>query len=164
MNKLLKHSFFRYAFVGGSGFVVDYAIFLLVLSGLEGALAEPAANIAGMAVGAIWCFLLNRLWSFKSKGKITVEAGRYLALLIFNMAASSGLLAIITSTYGFDPRFVKAALMVVIFLWNFLISRFWIFTVPKKTKEQKAAEKDAAKAAKSAEPAKPVDKTTDTIN
>jgi putative flippase GtrA len=131
MGKLLNTSFSRYAIVGVSGFAVDYTVFLTVLHLLRVAgvelFAEGIANGAGMLTGAVWCYLLNRTWSFKSKGKLTAEAVRYAALFCFNTVASSVLLKWACSRWSLEPWLVKIPLMGVVFIWNYFVARFWVF-------------------------------------
>ncbi len=131
MEKLFKTNFLRYAIVGASGFAVDYAVFLTVLSMMKNAgvqlFAEGAANGTGMLAGAVWCYLLNRTWSFKSKGKITAEAARYAALFCFNTIVSSVALKWICSEWNLKPWIVKIPLMGVVFIWNYFVARFWVF-------------------------------------
>jgi putative flippase GtrA len=131
MGKLLNTSFSRYAIVGVSGFAVDYTVFLTVLHLLRVAgfelFTEGIANGSGMLAGAVWCYLLNRTWSFKSKGKLTAEAVRYAALFGFNTVASSALLRWACSTWGLGPWLVKIPLMGIVFIWNYFIARFWVY-------------------------------------
>ncbi|HWP79088.1 MAG TPA: GtrA family protein [Candidatus Acidoferrum sp.] len=131
MGKLLNTSFLRYAIVGASGFAVDYTVFLLVLTGMKSGgmelFAEVAANGAGMLAGAVWCYLLNRTWSFRSKGRMTAEAARYAALLAFNTVVSSALLKWLCTRYGLEPWLVKIPLMGAVFLWNYFAARFLVF-------------------------------------
>ncbi|HWQ50949.1 MAG TPA: GtrA family protein [Terriglobales bacterium] len=131
MGKLLNTSFMRYAIVGASGFAVDYTVFLLVLTGMKSGgielFAEGLANGAGMLAGAVWCYLLNRTWSFRSKGKLTPEAARYAALFVFNTVVSSVLLKWSSSRWGIEPWLVKIPLMGAVFIWNYFVARFFVF-------------------------------------
>lgn len=76
-RRLLQWSFLRYVLVGASGAAVDFLVFLLshqAMRGLCPPLPRGAANAAGMLVGAAYCFLLNRSWSFRSPGRFWHQA------------------------------------------------------------------------------------------
>ena len=142
MDKLLKSSFGKYTIVGAVGALVEYCSFLALFATFKDsaikAIAESAANAAAMFLGALFCYFLNRVWSFKSKGKMASEATRYFSLLAFNVVVSSVALKMICSSTGLEPWLVKVPLMAVVFLWNFLAARFWVYRSPKEqpSKEQ----------------------------
>lgn len=129
-RRLLQWSFLRYVLVGASGAAVDFLVFLLsyqAMRGLVPSFARGAANAAGMLVGAAYCFLLNRSWSFRSPGRFWRQAAGYAALMTFNIFLSSFVMGLLTERLGLPLPLCKIAVMGMIFLWNYLISRFLIF-------------------------------------
>ena len=136
LRALLHWSFSRYVLVGTSGAGVDFLVFWLTYQAVRDLLpnmAEGVANAAGMVVGAIYCFLLNRSWSFRSLGHVWRQAGGYAALMTFNIFFSSFVMYLLESRVGLPLPLCKIAVMGLIFLWNYLINRFLIFRKGQKT-------------------------------
>ncbi len=136
LRALFHWSFLRYVLVGASGAVVDFLVFWLTYQAVRDllpTLAEGVSNAAGMIVGAIYCFLLNRSWSFRSFGRVWRQAGGYAVLMTFNIFFSSFVIHLLESRVGLPLPLCKVAAMGLIFLWNYLINRFLIFRRGQKT-------------------------------
>ncbi|MBQ3076523.1 MAG: GtrA family protein [Clostridia bacterium] len=128
LQKLLRLSFSRYALVGVSGVAVDFLTFWLTL-GLTapwGDLGRSLSNAAGMVVGALWCFLLNRSWSFGKTDAPLRRALRYGALLAVNIFLSSALIGWLHRT-GLPLALAKLTAQGAIFVWNYFVNRFVVF-------------------------------------
>ena len=124
--------FLRFAVVGASGTLIDFAILNALI--LQFGFAKLAANTVSFGTAAFWNFLGNRLWSFPESRKrpflsqmarfFIVSLGGY----VINQALFLG-----TSKYVFGGlgtlgyNLAKAVATVVVLFWNFGINRVWTY-------------------------------------
>lgn len=138
VGRLMSGSLVRYGIVGVSGALLDYGVFQLVYRLLQVSMpvaAKALANGSGMVVGGVFCYTLNRIWSFRSGGRVLQQATAYAALTVLNIFLSSGLIYLLGALTGLPANLCKLVAMVAIFVWNYLINRFFIFR-SKKAPEQ----------------------------
>ena len=111
---------FRYVLVGGSTFLVDYVL-LLVLTGL-GVSTVPAAGIA-FATGVTCNFLLTKFFAFKSVDPRVGGAGE-VGLFAFISLVGLGLtmvfMHLFTDLSGIHVALAKPLSSALVFFWNFL--------------------------------------------
>src|SRR5574337_104259 len=81
---LYRHHFVRYLIVGGSTFIIDFGILIILHSGLNIGIA--AATSVAYWVSISYNFALNRYWTFDAREKESLQRHitTYLMLLIFN--------------------------------------------------------------------------------
>lgn len=91
----------KFALVGGTTFVVDTAVFLLLKSTVL-APKPVTAKIVAVLVATIVGYVLNREWSFRTRGgrERTHEAALYFAISAVGMAINAAPLWV--SRYVFD--------------------------------------------------------------
>lgn len=129
--------FIKYIFVGSSSFCGEYLIFNLIYNisknntykvgsfTLTGALL---ANSISIFIAFWYCFILNRIWSFKSKGNIGRQLAYYSVLFIFNLFISNTVIHQLEIWFMISPRISKLfAMGGLIVCWNFLIYKFIIY-------------------------------------
>lgn len=117
--------FFRYLFVGGSSFLLEYGAFYILLT-VYNVHYLIANSIVYTTVSAI-NFSLNRLWTFRSKSQLRRQIALYLSLLLFNFIASNVMLYILSDQLHIPPLWAKIAVMVMVVLWNFVIYKKVIY-------------------------------------
>lgn len=140
-NTLIQ--FFRYCFVGGFAFVVDFGTMTLLkeVFGLKSVIAAAISFVLGLFVN----YVLSTFWIFKNS-KIKNRFAEFLAFavigvigLLINEAiiwlfdgvlASHSILPIIPA----DKYYLvgKIVSTVVVFLWNFFARKFIIFDKNKE--------------------------------
>lgn len=136
--------FFRYVFVGGLAFVVDYGTLALSVEvfGMNDKLAAVLAFILGLAVN----YILSTLWIFKSS-KIDNRLAEFAAFALIGVIGLGINVAIIVffdevvaplKPIGFIPEdkyylIGKLVSTVIVFIWNFAARKFIIFN--KKTEK-----------------------------
>lgn len=147
IEKLKQHRFFkdfldpqtfgqfiRYFIVGISGFVVEYLLFLFMRQVLS--IPEVVVNIL-VATFIFWLnFLLNKLFSFKSKGHFKRQLFFYCLLYLFNMVVGnylifSGIRHLLVLEYGEGswPVMYLPKIIVMFFIvsWNFILYKKVIY-------------------------------------
>lgn len=131
-----RRQFTRYVIVGGSSFIFEYTLFTLIYHfykdrGVQvlgfNVTGEIFANSVSIFIAFWFCFILNRIWSFQSKGNILRQFLYYLGLFAFNMLATNFLIHAMLVYLGISPRISKVLVMGAVVLWNFVIYRTVIY-------------------------------------
>lgn len=117
--------FVKYLVVGASSFVLEYALFYLLIDRYD--IWYILANSIVYFFIFWFNFLLNRIWSFKSKVDFKKQILKYAMLFIFNLLATSGILYILSDSIGIDPRISKILVMMLIIPWNFTMYKKVIY-------------------------------------
>lgn len=116
----------RYVMTGGSAFVLEYLLFLLLKDGLH--LYYVAANAVVYTLMFWFTFLMNKYFTFGAKGKMGAQLIRYILLYAFNLCVTNGLLYVLCSLLGLSPYIGKVLVSGMVVLWNFPIYRYFIYT------------------------------------
>lgn len=122
-NKIVKFS--KYIIVGLSAVAVDFGVFIFLLDMLYFSLS--IANAAGIIVGFLWSFSLNKLWAFQSSTNSFVQFFLTFFLLLFNILATTFLIAILVEQFVVPAAYAKIAMQAAVVLWNFIIYNYFIF-------------------------------------
>lgn len=124
-NVLLQ--LFRYTFVGGFAFVVDFGLLyaLTELVGMFYLASATCAFLAGLSVN----YALSVAWVFhKSRLK-----SKWMEFLLFALVGVVGLglttlfLWIFTDLIGIHYLISKIITTILVYLWNFLGRKYWLF-------------------------------------
>lgn len=119
----------RFVISGGLVATVDFGSYsLLYLLGMNIA----SANIIGMLVGFIAGFYLHKNITFRVRGSARIPMfGRYLLAFLVNLVIAYYCLQLFHQYTG-EAFIAKIVTMFIVFFSNFLISRYFVFTVSKK--------------------------------
>ena len=128
----------KYLVVGGSAFVIDFGLLVLLKSGV-GLPAWLSAAVA-FAVSTLYSFLLQRKVTFSADLHVGHSAFRYGILLAANMLLTAG---IVEAFDQYLDMYVigKVVSTILTMLWNFPLMKYWVY--PRQTA---AAEADAVEA------------------
>jgi putative flippase GtrA len=85
------------------------------------------ANAVSLTVAFWFTFLVNRLFSFRSKAPILGQLGIYTPLFFFNLAATSIIVGFLVTSMELLPVVAKTVSIGCTVSWNFLIYKFLIF-------------------------------------
>ncbi len=119
---------FRYGFVGGAAFVVDYAT-LFVLTNYVGVQYLWSAAIA-FVLGLIANYLLSISWVFRNRGDLS----RWQEFLFFAVIGVVGLgfneLIMYACTDLMHIHYMVSKLIstAIVFFWNFFARKYLLFT------------------------------------
>jgi putative flippase GtrA len=115
----------RYIIVGLTSFAVEYIMFFVLYKLLN--LWYVLSNGIVYAITFWISFLLNRNWSFQSKGKFSRQLVLYLLLFIINLSISSYIIYLLSDKLIINPLFSKILTMGLIITWNFIIYKKIIY-------------------------------------
>ena len=118
----------HYAIVGGTSAVIDTGLLLLCLKILHTNLF--VATAVGFMSGLVVNFILNKLWSFKSKAagfrKTQKEIQLYAVLVCFNLGFTYITVSFLTHL-GFSIVVAKLSTIIITTSWNYIIYKKIIF-------------------------------------
>ena len=142
----------RYVITGFTGFVIEYFLFYTfknfvferylpigyslakdVADNLfnyylkESTYSYLFANAIAYVVVFWFNFLVNRIWSFKSKVNIFKQLRQYGVLFVFNLIAISALMWFLTDKIGIMSEISKVLVMGMVVCWNFILYKKVIY-------------------------------------
>ncbi len=123
--------FFRYLFVGGFAFLVDYAASIIGVRVFG--LYEVYATIISFILGLTVNYILSTLWIFR-KRKIEKQSYDFLAFAIIGivgMVLKAGIVWFLTEIPHLIIEFSNPIATVIVFIWNFLARKYLLYN--KKT-------------------------------
>lgn len=127
--------FLRFAIVGASGTVIDFAI-LTFLKQIAGLPTLPA-NTLSFSAGLINNFTWNRLWTYADARRTKpawVQFGQFAIVSLIGVLISNTLVLLLEAplgaligapALGYMPA--KVAATAVVMVWNFSANRLWTF-------------------------------------
>ena len=133
MNRLsifLKKPFIqqllRYLITGFTAFGIEYAMYVFLLKVVK--LHYILASVIVYALVFWFSLIVNRIWSFKSKGRLSKQLMQYGLLFAFNLVVSNILIMkLLTDVVGLDPMLSPFIKMAFVVSWNFLIYKYIIY-------------------------------------
>ena len=115
----------RFGVVGCSNTALSWCAYaLLVRSGMH----VLTASAVAWTLGAVNSYVLNRRWTFRSRGRWTPELVRFGAVQCAGLAMNLGLLAALTRDAGVAPLVAQALVYPVTTMATFALSRQWAFS------------------------------------
>jgi putative flippase GtrA len=115
----------RFVLVGGASTLI-YGVATLVAV-RQWAMSPMLATLVGYLVAIPFNYLLQRVFTFKSKALVRRELPRFLIIHGLNMAGSFGMMALIVEALRADYRWGIAATMTVVPFLVFLTMDAWVF-------------------------------------
>lgn len=116
----------RYLVTGFTAFGIEYGLYVLLLRGLG--IYYITASILVYAIAFWFVFLMNRHWSFQSRGDIRRQLVQYGLLFLFNLfAANVILMYLLTDILGINPYYSPVLKTGFVVCWNFLIYKYIIY-------------------------------------
>jgi putative flippase GtrA len=123
---LIDAALLRFAVVGMITTILDVVLFSVFAVGAG--LPPVAANIGSYSCGIATSFLLNRFWTFSAsaaENRIFHHGVRFLASNVAGLALSSLLVGLLVLVL--PPVAAKVISVPLVFIWNYLVSRLWVF-------------------------------------
>jgi putative flippase GtrA len=122
----------RYLLIGGSAFVVEYALFLLLMRFLHGHYVLVAAQTLSFCGGLIVSFMGNRIFTFRHAAQDYRHSGQhqfvlYATLATANLIITNLFISILVDAVMITPPVAKLVIMAAVAGWNFIIFSKYIF-------------------------------------
>ena len=114
----------KFALVGGSGYVVNLAVYTgLVLWGVHYLAAAVCSFLVAVTNNYTW----NRLWTFRDqRGHLVYQGLRFLAVASVALAANLVFLRVLVEL-GLGKIVAQAIAIVLVTPWNFAANKLWSF-------------------------------------
>lgn len=121
-----KHHFVRYLFTGGTTFIIDEGL-LIVLHGKFG-LWLPASLFVAYTVAFVYNFSMNRWWTFDAAENKTLAQHilPYSLLFAFNLIFTVVFVSLVSKVINYAVA--KVIAVIIQTSWNFFVYKYFIFT------------------------------------
>lgn len=117
----------KFSIVGGSGYLVNLAVFALLADnfGVHHAIAAVGAFCVAVTNNFIW----NRYWTFgPGEGKAGFQAARFLTVSVLSLALNLAVLEAILAGTSLGDVSAQAIAVAVVMPFNFLGNKLWTFS------------------------------------
>ncbi|CCO45638.1 putative GtrA-like protein [Vibrio nigripulchritudo SOn1] len=130
MPVIFQHRLFKFAFVGGIGFVVDTAVFALFLYVIETPIF--AARVIAFIVAATATWLGNRTLTFGDREKTdkAKQWQKHMVAAAFSAIPNLGVFKLVIAIFGeqgYMPFVALVAGILVGMFSNYFLSSKWVF-------------------------------------
>jgi len=116
---------FKFCVVGASGYVVNLAVYSLLLNGAN--LHYAPAATCSFLVAATSNYTFNRLWTFRAqRGHVAVQGARFLVVSTLVYLANLALLSFLVHL-GVGKIVAQAVAIVLVTPLNFVGNKLWSF-------------------------------------
>jgi dolichol-phosphate mannosyltransferase len=117
---------FKFGLVGGSGYLVNLAVFALLAGSFD--FAPTLAAIGAFSVAVTNNFLWNRHWTFgPGDGLAHQQAIRFFTVSVASLGLNLVVLQLLLATSGLSELPAQAIAVAVAMPFNFLGNRLWTF-------------------------------------
>ncbi|MDK1374234.1 MULTISPECIES: GtrA family protein [unclassified Sinorhizobium] len=116
----------RFGIVGVINVAVDLGGFILLATGFG--LSGPLANMVSFSAAIVTSYMLNNFWTFRSPGHRRGHSRRFVLFITINvigLTISTGLVLVFMQFAEKVPA--KLASIPIVFLWNYLASKYIVF-------------------------------------
>jgi putative flippase GtrA len=136
MNKIPWKRLFRFAMVGGSAFVIDFATYYMLTR--VGHVPYLLGRIISISGAMLWNFTLNRNWTFQAKkGGVSQQAPRFLTVMAATSLLNLVLMRIGVSYFHLNDLLVMIGVSLCIMLINFFAHQQWSYAPRSSTTASK---------------------------
>jgi putative flippase GtrA len=115
----------KFCVVGGTGYVVNLAVFTVLVTALD--IHYIPAAVGSFLVAVTNNYTWNRLWTFRAqRGHVAWQGMRF--LVVSTLALGANLLVLhVLVTVGLDERLAQAIAIVLVTPINFVGNKLWSF-------------------------------------
>ena len=133
-NGLIK--FFRYAFVGGIAFVVDFVTYTLVCQAGTTWQITALATTAGFVTGIITNFILSKKFVFQEKSNAKSGYGEFIGYVLIGIVGfglNMLLMYLATEMLSMNRYAAKIVVAIIVLVYNYLARKIILYTPKGKT-------------------------------
>ena len=142
--KILGKKFVKFLFASLSSFVIDILLFHLFVFLFKDSFAAlyyiTVATVGARVISAVYNYLINYTFVFKSRASKSVSLAKYALLAIVQMSLSAGLVSLFVYLIpGAWETLVKVIVDTVLFLLSYSIQQRFVFSSKSKNKTERAS-------------------------
>jgi putative flippase GtrA len=119
--------FLRYVLAGAIAASVETSLFMFFYQGMHWPLL--AANTLALSCAILFCFILQRQWTFRARGGFGRQLKLYLLMQLISALLNNLLIYILITCWMWPPLPAKVVQIGIVFLWNFSFCKLAIFRV-----------------------------------
>jgi putative flippase GtrA len=117
----------KFGLVGGSGYLINLAVFALLAGSLE--VHHAAAAVGAFGVAVTNNFLWNRYWTFgPGEGPAHFQAARFFAVSLASLGLNIAVLELLIANHVTGELVAQAIAVAAAMPFNFLGNKLWTFT------------------------------------
>jgi putative flippase GtrA len=117
----------KFSVVGGSGYVINVAVFAVLASSLG--IQHSLAAVGAFCVAVTNNFLWNRYWTFgPGEGRASFQAMRFLTVSVLSLLLNLAFLEAILVGTEVGEVTAQAIAVAAVMPFNFLGNKLWTFT------------------------------------
>ncbi len=120
-----KKKFVKYFFVGISGLILDLGLLYIASDVLR--IRPLVALLVTQIMVITYNYLLNKYWSFGSRGAHGRQLVRYSVVLGFNYLFGEAAMYVGNEVFGVHHLLIRAATVALAVSWNFLLYNYWVY-------------------------------------
>lgn len=124
--------FFKYIVTATSSFILDIAMFSVLLQFISVKSNILIATILARIISSVYNFILNYKFVFRKGTRDSIW--KYIILAIFQMFVSGYAVTYLAACLALNKTIIKIMVDTFIFIINFIIQREWVFQEKKKAK------------------------------
>lgn len=92
-----------------------------------GSIDAAVANAAGYLAGMVNSFALNKLWTFEAGGRTAQQLGRFVALNMVSLAASTAIMFVAVDVLAAPYLLIFVATIALTTVFHFVGNKHWTF-------------------------------------
>jgi putative flippase GtrA len=117
---------FKFGLVGGSGYLINLAVFAFLASAFD--VHHAVAAIGAFAVAVSNNFLWNRYWTFgPGEGRASFQAARFFAVSVASLGLNLVVLELLLANEMTGELTAQAIAVALAMPFNFLGNKLWTF-------------------------------------
>ncbi len=117
----------KFSVVGGSGYLVNLAVFAVLADNLG--VHHALAAVGAFCVAVTNNFLWNRYWTFgPGEGRARFQAARFLTVSVLSLVLNLAVLEAILAGTSIGDLTAQAIAVAVVMPFNFLGNKLWTFS------------------------------------
>jgi glycosyltransferase involved in cell wall biosynthesis len=130
LGNVTQRQLVKFSIVGGFNTLLDLLIYFILTRNLD--FFEHhliLAKIVSYGTGSVTGFLMNRQWTFRRKGRIQFhEVGRFYVTVVMAILINAVSLFVLLRLFNSHDLPAVVFATIITFMWNFTISKFWVFS------------------------------------
>jgi len=129
--------FTKFAIVGGSGVIVNLAVFNATLIAWHLATGRPLSNLGltadytanglGFVVSVVSNYYFNRRWTFRSTGRVATEFAKFLTVSVVAYGVNLGIFTIAHTVFDLRGNLSQLIAIACVMPVNFIANKLWSF-------------------------------------